>query len=208
MNILLFGKPTCGKGTLAKKLEEKGYFVLGGSDVLRENSQTESATYYKEARHALDSGVLISSELINLMMTDKVSTIDQNTKVVLDGYPRTIEQAEHVLTLFPEGSFKAFYVDISDEEVESRIVNRLVCKDCSAPFSRIEPFQPKIENVCDHCGGQLYQRKDDNIEIIKTRLNEFNTKTLPILDFLNGKIELITIPSNCKDRFEFLINNI
>ncbi|MFS1430925.1 adenylate kinase family protein, partial [Vibrio splendidus] len=106
MNIVLFGKPTCGKGTLAKKLESKGYFILGGSDVLRENSQSESATYYKEARHALDSGVLISSELINLMMSDKVSQISDEKDIVLDGYPRTIEQAEHMLKLFPRGTLK------------------------------------------------------------------------------------------------------
>ncbi|MFS1429893.1 adenylate kinase family protein, partial [Vibrio splendidus] len=125
----------------------------------------------------------------------------------LDGYPRTIEQAEHMLKLFPRGTLKAFYIDIDDKIVEDRIVNRLVCKNCSAPFSKIAPNQPIINGTCDHCNGELYQRVDDNLDVIKTRLNEYNTKTLPILEYLKNEIEIIPVPKDCNDIFEFVLEN-
>lgn len=208
MIIVLFGKPTCGKGTISKMLEKDGYFVLGGSDVLRENSRTKTAKYYNEAQHALTTGILISSELLNKMMTEKVSTID-NPNIVVDGYPRKIKQAEHLLTLFPPEKIRAFYLDVSDEEVEERIINRLVCRDCSAPFSRKEPMQPKKEGVCDHCGGELYQRVDDTAETIKVRLNEFNVKTLPVLEYLKEHIDIINIPDlDSQEQYDFVLKNL
>ena len=110
-NIILLGKPGSGKGTIAKKLEEHGYHVLSGSDILRENSQSPNAKYYSEARHALDTGILISSELINLMVNEKIKEIGLSQPFVFDGYPRAIEQAENLFTLFDKTELVAFYIE-------------------------------------------------------------------------------------------------
>lgn len=206
MNVIILGKPGCGKGTLAKELEKRGYYILSGSDVLRENSKEKDAKYYKEARNALDTGVLISSEILNGMITEKVKKIGKDTSVVFDGYPRKMKQADHVINLYGKDNLRAFYIDLSDEVVEDRIMHRLVCKDCAAPFST-KLNKPKIEGICDHCGGELYKRKDDNKETMPTRLQEFYTKTLPVIEYLNEKIDVEVVP-NDKNALEFILSQI
>ncbi len=206
MNVIILGKPGCGKGTLAKELEQKGYYILAGSDVLRENSRENTAKYYKEARHALDTGVLISSDILNAMVTEKVRQIGKNTKVIFDGYPRQMQQAEHIIDLYGKDNLKAFYIELDDDVVEDRILHRLVCKDCAAPFST-KTFKPKIENICDHCGGELFKRKDDNKETMPTRLREYNDKTMPVIQFLNDNINVEIVPKN-ENPLDFILSRL
>lgn len=187
MHIILLGKPGSGKGTLAKELVKKGYYHLSGSDLLRENSKDESAKYYKEAKHSLTTGELVASEIINGMVKEKIQQLkDQN--IVFDGFPRTIEQAEALLSYIGDKSIKSQYLDISDDVIIERIVNRLTCKSCAASFNKIG-MKPKVEGICDHCGGELYTRVDDNKETLKTRLDQYTKHTKPVMDFLKERMD-------------------
>lgn len=192
-HIILLGKPGSGKGTLASQLvEEHGFYHLSGSDVLRENSQDESAKYYKEARHALDTGILVSSDIINGMVNEKLKSL-KGQDIVFDGYPRTIEQTDSLLSNYKDGQeIKAVYLDIDDSVITERIIHRLTCKDCAASFNEIA-MKPKVDGVCDHCGGELHKRVDDNEETLKTRLEQYMTHTAPVMEALKTKMTFETL---------------
>lgn len=191
-HIILLGKPGSGKGTIASKLmEEHGFYHLSGSDILRENSQDESAKYYKEAKHALESGVLIADDIINGMVEEKLKTLN-GQKIVFDGFPRSIEQTKALIKLVGTNDIKAVYLDIDDSIITERIVNRLTCRDCAASFNKIG-MKPLVDGVCDHCGGELYTRKDDNEETLKVRLEQYMTHTSPVMDLLKELIVFETI---------------
>lgn len=191
-NIILLGKPGSGKGTIASILVEKhGYYHLSGSDVLRENSQDESAKYYKEARHALETGILVAYDIINGMVEEKLKSL-KGQNIVFDGFPRSIEQTEALIGFLGDQPVKAVYLDIDDAVITERIVNRLTCKSCAASFNKIGML-PKVEGVCDHCGGELHTRVDDNEETLKTRLDQYTTHTQPVMDMLKKHMTFETI---------------
>lgn len=205
-NIILLGKPGSGKGTIAKKLEEHGYHVLSGSDILRENSQSPDAKYYSEARHALDTGILISSELINLMVNDKIKEIGLSQPFVFDGYPRAIEQAENLFTLFDKTDLVAFYIDIDNETVKERILNRLTCRDCQASFNKVSK-KPSKSGICDYCDGELYQRVDDNEETLVRRLKQYSSNTQPVISVLKENIKFISIKYDNPELLDIIVRN-
>lgn len=196
-SIILIGKPGAGKGTFAKKMEkEQGYYHLGGSDLLRENSMDESAKYYKEARHALSTGILVSDEIINGMFHEKMKSL-KGRDIVFDGFPRSIEQAKAILSYYPNSEgLKAIYLDVPDEELVHRIVSRITCSKCSASYSSDHvknAFSPSVEGVCDECGGDLIKRVDDNEETLKTRLEQYSLHTAPLIDFFKKHMDFETI---------------
>lgn len=194
-HVVLFGKPGAGKGTLSTKMAKQGAIIISGSGVLRENSQDESAPYYKEAKHALDFGQLIDSKILNEMMKGKIEeSLKSGKSMVFDGYPRTMEQAEFLMELMGDTPFSYHYIEIDNETVIERIMSRVVCSDCQSSFSTLDGSncQPKKEDICDHCGGQLIKRKDDNREILSIRLKEYDEKTQPILDILKSKAKPVS----------------
>ena len=195
-DIILLGKPGSGKGTWAKKLTEKGYYHLSGSDVLRENSKDKSAKFYKEARHALDTGILIESSIIDGMVIQKLKEL-KGQKVVFDGYPRSIEQTETLLSQYKKNGkkIKAVYLEIDDSKIIERITNRITCKSCAASFGKVT-MKPKQEGVCDHCGGELAQRVDDNEDTLKTRLDQYTEHTFPVIDEIKDAIHFEIIQEN------------
>ena len=188
-DIILFGKPGSGKGTIAKDLEKEGYYILAGSDLLREHSQSPDATYYKEAKYALEEGKLIDSSIINQMFREKMSELkSQNVDIVFDGFPRSLSQAEALLSFYPKlTDVEVLHLDVSEDVLKERILSRLTCKSCVAPFNE-KTMKPKVEGVCDHCGGELYKRKDDTEETLAIRFQQFNDITLPILDYFKEKL--------------------
>lgn len=187
-NIILLGKPCSGKGTLSKQLVNSGYYHLSGSDILRENSQTKDAPFYKEAVHALTSGVLIADEIMNGMVAHKIKQLN-GQPIVFDGFPRSISQAEQLFSLFPDLSkLQSFYLDISDHDIIQRVSNRLTCKSCAASYNTTN-MKPKISGVCDLCGGEVYRRKDDNPDTLKTRLSQYSEQTEPVISYMRKHIE-------------------
>lgn len=187
-NIILLGKPCSGKGTIAKQLVKEGYYHLSGSDVLRENSQSEDAPYYKEAIHALTTGILIADDIMNGMVANKVKEL-KGQPIVFDGFPRSINQAEQLFKLFPDlTQLQSFYLDISDSEIIERVTNRLTCKKCAASYNTTT-MKPKVDGVCDICGGEVYRRTDDNIETLKTRLSQYTEQTEPVINYMKNNIQ-------------------
>ena len=186
--IVLLGPPGSGKGTQGEKLcSEFGYVKLSTGDMLREavKNQTELG---KKAKEYMDAGALVPNDLIIGLMKEKIK--EANGKVILDGFPRTIEQADAL-----SGQLEvdlALNLDVADEELVKRITMRRSCPDCGAVYHLLWNA-PKVDGVCDKCGGKLYQRDDDTEATVLNRLKTYREKTLPLVEYYGKKGKLVTV---------------
>ena len=184
-NIILMGPPGAGKGTLAKQLKSALNLVhISTGDMFRENikAQTELG---KLAQSYIDHGDLVPDEVTIGLVKERLSQDDCAKGFLLDGFPRTLPQAEALEKLSKEINRPIEVVvnlDCDNSELIRRISGRRVCKNCGAPY-HVVTMKPKVEGVCDLCGGPLYQRADDNEEALKVRLDHYVKDTKPLLDF-------------------------
>ena len=119
---------------------------------------------------------------------DKIKEL-KGQPIVFDGFPRSISQAEQLFTLFPDlTQLQSFYLNISDSEIIERVTNRLTCKKCAASYNTTT-MKPKIEGICNLCGGKVYRRTDDNIDTLKTRLSQYTEQTEPVIDYMKQNIQ-------------------
>ncbi len=184
-NIILMGPPGAGKGTLAKQLKEELHLVhISTGDMFRDaiKAQTELG---KLAQKYINDGHLVPDEVTIGLVKERLSQKDCDAGFLLDGFPRTLPQAEALSEISKKISRPIDVVinlDCDNNELVRRISGRRVCKNCGAPY-HIESMKPKTEGICDLCGGPLYQRKDDNEEALKTRLSLYVSETKPLLDY-------------------------
>ena len=183
-NIILMGPPGAGKGTLAKQLIALGYVHISTGDMFREaiKAGTELG---KLADSYIKRGDLVPDEVTIGLVKERLSKDDCANGFLLDGFPRTLPQAEALEKLTKEINRPietVINLDCDNKELVRRISGRRVCKNCGAPY-HIETMKPKVEGVCDVCGGPLYQRNDDNEDALKVRLNHYINETKPLLDF-------------------------
>ena len=184
-NIILMGPPGAGKGTLAKQLKEAFHLVhISTGDMFRDaiKAQTELG---KLAQGYINEGHLVPDEVTIGLVKERLSQPDCAEGFLLDGFPRTLPQAEALSKLTKDISREIDVVinlDCDNDELVRRISGRRVCKNCGAPY-HIITMKPKVEGVCDLCGGPLYQRKDDNEESLKVRLGHYVSETKPLLDY-------------------------
>lgn len=184
-NIILMGPPGAGKGTLAKQLKSALNLVhISTGDMFRENikAQTELG---KLAQSYIDHGDLVPDSVTIEMLKARLAEKDCEKGFLLDGFPRTLPQAEALEVLSKEINRPIEVVvnlDCDTQELIRRISGRRVCKNCGAPY-HIVTMKPKVDGVCDLCGGPLYQRADDNEEALKVRLDHYVKDTKPLLDF-------------------------
>ena len=184
-NIILMGPPGAGKGTLAKQLKDEFNLVhISTGDMFRDaiKAQTELG---KLAQNYINDGHLVPDEVTIGLVKERLSQPDCAGGFLLDGFPRTLPQAEALSVLTKEISREIDVVinlDCDNDELVRRISGRRVCKNCGAPY-HIVTMKPKVEGVCDLCGGPLYQRKDDNEESLKVRLGHYVSETKPLLDY-------------------------
>lgn len=199
--MIFLGPPACGKGTQTNRLAE--YFNLPHVDtgsLLRAEIKSESENG-KIAKQYIDKGQLVPVELVARIIKDRLAQKDCEEGYILDGFPRSAEQA-NMLTKINEEldgdkevSFKAVYFDLDQEILISRIVNRRSCPKCGEIYN-IKFHPPKTEGVCDKCGTELTQRKDDNEETAKARFETYFRETAPLVDYYKNKEVLRTIDAN------------
>ena len=186
--IVLLGPPGSGKGTQGEMLSEKlGYTRLSTGDMLREAVRNGTELGMK-AKGYMDSGALVPNDLIIGLMKEKIASATGG--VILDGFPRTVEQADALGQQVDVDL--ALNLDVPDEELVKRLTMRRSCPDCNAVY-HLTNNPPKTEGVCDKCGGKLYQRDDDKDETVKNRLKVYRENTMPLIDYYGQKDVLVTI---------------
>ena len=183
-NFIFLGPPGAGKGSLAVKVAED-YKIphISTGDIFRANIKAQTPLGVK-VKAIIDSGSLVSDELTFELVKDRLSQDDCKNGYILDGFPRTIPQAEMLETLVSD--VKVVNFTIKDEIVIRRLSTRRVCKSCGANFN-VLTLPPKVEGVCDKCGGELYQRDDDKQESILHRMDVYREQTEPLISFYKEK---------------------
>jgi len=181
--ILVFlGPPGAGKGTQAKLLSQRmGFLHLSTGDLLREAVKNQTPLG-KKAKEYMDRGELVPDELIVQLIEE---TMPKDGNVILDGFPRTVNQAlalEEMLRVKGEKISKVLFFDVPDEVIIDRLSGRRVCSKCSAVY-HVKYNPPKVEGVCDLCGGTLVQRDDDKEEVVRKRLEVYRKQTQPLVEF-------------------------
>ena len=186
--IVLLGPPGSGKGTQGEMLSERlGYVRLSTGDMLRE-AVRNGTELGKKAKTYMDSGALVPNDLIIGLMKEKIAQAEGG--VILDGFPRTVEQADALDQQLQVDL--ALNLDVPDEELINRLTKRRSCPDCNAVYHLIYN-PPKTESVCDKCGAKLYQRDDDKEETVANRLKVYRENTMPLIGYYEKKGVLVTI---------------
>ncbi len=185
MKIIMLGAPGAGKGTHAKKISEK-YSIphISTGDIFRANIK-EGTELGKKAKEYMDQGLLVPDELTCDLVMDRIQQDDCKNGFVLDGFPRTIPQAEALTAALEKINEKMDYaldIEIADEKIVERMSGRRVCTKCGAPF-HIVNIPPKTEGICDHCGGELQFRADDQPETVLKRLGVYHEQTQPLIEY-------------------------
>ncbi len=185
MKMIALGSPGVGKGTYAAEITSKyGILHISSGDIFRENIKNETELGLK-AKSFIEKGELVPDEITIEMMKERLSREDAQEKgFYLDGFPRTIPQAGALAVDVPIDMVINYKAD--SETIIQRLSGRRVCKKCGATF-HVTNIPPKVEGVCDKCGGELYQRADDNPESIKERLKTYEEKTKPLIDYYDKK---------------------
>ena len=189
MNIMLFGAPGAGKGTQAKFIIDKyGIPQISTGDMLRA-AISEGTEMGMEAKKFMDEGKLVPDSTIIGIIKDRLSQEDCKKGFILDGFPRTLAQAEALEELLKELNMnldKVISLNVPDELIVGRVVGRRVCPNCGASF-HIENNPPKVEGKCDYCGSDLIIRKDDNKDTVEKRLSAYHEQTAPLFNFYSKR---------------------
>ena len=183
-NIILVGPPGAGKGSVAKKLISLGLAHISTGDMFRE-AMKQGTPLGKLAESYINKGDLVPDEVTIGLVKERLSQSDCANGYLLDGFPRTIPQAEALEQLTKEINRPieaVLNIECDEQTLIQRISGRRVCKVCGTPY-HIVNVKPKVDGVCDVCGGELYQRKDDNEEALKVRLQHYVHDTEPLLSF-------------------------
>lgn len=195
MKIIMLGAPGAGKGTQAKMIAEKyGIPHVSTGDIFRANIKN-GTELGMEAKKYMDQGLLVPDELTVKILLDRVAQPDCEKGYVLDGFPRTIPQAEvldKALSELGDAIDYAINVDVPDENIVKRMSGRRACVTCGATY-HIEHVPPRKEGVCDKCGSELVLRDDDKPETVLNRLKVYHEQTQPLIEFYTAKGVLKTV---------------
>jgi len=193
--LILLGAPGAGKGTQATVLcQELGLAHIASGDLFRQAAE-EGTELGKLAKSYMGKGMLVPDEVTIQMISERLKALDCNAGCVLDGFPRTAEQAEALdAVLIGQGKAidSAIYIRVAEAELLRRLSGRWICRNCQTPY-HVSSSPPKVAYKCDRCGGELYQRSDDTAETIKERLKVYFDQTVPILDYYRQSGKLIEV---------------
>jgi len=194
MKIMMLGAPGASKGTLATMVYKK-YMVpqISTGDLLRE-AVKNSSELGLSAKQYMDRGELVPDDLVLKLLQHRIAKADCAKGFILDGFPRNLSQAEALEDLGIVLD-KVINFNVKDKIILERLTGRRTCKDCGAIF-HIKNIPPKVEGVCDKCGGKLYQREDQKLDVIKERLDIYNKQTKPLIDYYKKKGLLADVDAN------------
>ncbi len=186
MNVILLGPPGAGKGTQAKRLEERHHLVQLSTGEMLRALVASGSPLGKEAKAVMDAGKLMPDELMVQMISDRIDEPDCKDGFILDGFPRTAAQAESLDQMLAKKGLKldrVIQLEVDEEALVGRITGRFSCTACGAGYH--DEFQrPKVEGVCDSCGGTEFRRRDDDNEAtVRARLEAYHAQTAPILPY-------------------------
>ena len=195
MRVAFLGPPGAGKGTQARDLaQEWGALHLATGDMLRE-AVAAGSPLGREAKSYMDQGALVPDDVIVRMMAERLGAADAGRGFILDGFPRTIAQAEALARLLKDLGQTldtVVYFDVSEPELLRRLTGRRVCRACGHSY-HVTSNPPKRAGVCDACGGELYQRDDDGEATVRNRLEVYRRQTAPLLDYYRQRNLLVTV---------------
>jgi adenylate kinase len=190
MNIILLGPPGAGKGTQAQRLVEgHGMVQLSTGDMLRETRRADSPLG-RQVAAVMDSGALVSDEIVSAMIDEKLAGLASDTGVIFDGYPRTEAQARSLDTILSgrgRSLDRVIELEVDEDALVERITGRYTCASCGKGYH--DTFErPQQEGACDRCGGHTFKRRpDDNEQTVRTRMAEYRAKTAPILPLYEAR---------------------
>ncbi len=196
MNLIFLGPPGAGKGTQASLLSKTLLIPqISTGDILR-NSVRAGTPMGNRAKLFMDSGSLVPDEVVVGIVEERLQASDCNEGFILDGFPRTVTQADALDVMLARLGKQIEFVlsmTVDDEELLNRISGRRMCEKCGKGYHLVfDP--PKIAGICDLCGSKLYQRDDDKVETMRKRLDEYYQKTAPLIDYYSQKMILQPIP--------------
>ncbi|WP_324822117.1 adenylate kinase [Sinanaerobacter sp. ZZT-01] len=185
MNLVLLGPPGAGKGTQATQIAEK-YNIphISTGDIFRKNVK-EGTPLGKKAQEYMSKGELVPDDLVIELVEDRLTEDDCKNGFLLDGFPRTVYQAEKFDVYLKEKNSvidKVLDIDVEKDILIDRMIGRRVCKNCGATY-HVKNMPPKKEGICDVCGGEIYQRADDTLETVSNRLQVYLEQTSPLIDY-------------------------
>lgn len=189
MLVILLGPPGAGKGTQAEHMVEKYKLThISTGNILR-SSVKRGTDLGKKAREFMDKGELVPDDVVVGIVKERLQEPDCTSGALLDGFPRTVVQAHSLEEVLNNNDMKinaVLYIDVKEEELVSRLTGRRVCRECGATY-HLKFHSPQVRNVCDQCGGELYQRDDDSLATVRQRIDVYRNQTEPLIEFYREK---------------------
>jgi len=193
--IVFLGAPGAGKGTQAAIVAQELNLVHIASGDLFRQALEQGTELGIQAKSYMEKGMLVPDEITIQMVLERMSAPDCEPGVILDGFPRNLEQAKALdKTLLEQAKAidKVVYIKVSEEELLNRLSGRWICRNCQTPYHAINS-PPKVWGKCDNCGGELYQRPDDTVETVKKRLEVYFAQTAPLIDYYTQADKLLEV---------------
>ena len=195
MYIVFLGAPGAGKGTQAALVAQKLNMVhVASGDLFRQALEKQTELGLK-AKAYMEKGELVPDEITIAMILERISAPDCEAGIILDGFPRNLEQAEALDNALEKQTKiidKVIYIKVPEEELVKRLSGRWICRNCQTPYHEVDS-PPRIVGKCDKCGGELYQRADDNVATVKKRLGVYFNQTTPLIDYYTRAGKLLEV---------------